>query len=145
MLYTQGEGLGYLLHHLVEVELFLLEDDALLVEHGHLEYLLDQETQALRLVGNDTAEVLGHLLGLGNGVVVHHLGSQGDGGYRGLQLVRHIVDEVVLDFRIAFLTEDDHDGEDERDKQYHCKDDAGNHEAHTGEDVRVHLREVEGR
>ena len=55
----------------------------------------------------------------------------------------HVVDEVVLDFRIAFLTEDDHDGEDERDKQYHCKDDAGNHETHTGENVRVHLREVD--
>ena len=62
MLYTQGEGLGYLFHHLVEVEFLLLEDDALLVEHGHLEHFLHQEAEALRLVGNDAAEVLGHLL-----------------------------------------------------------------------------------
>ena len=143
MLHTQGEGLGYLLHHLVEVELLLLEDDALLVEHRHLEDFLHEEAQAFRLVGNDTTEVFGHLLGLRDGVVVHHLDSQRDGGYRGLQLVCHIVDEVVLDLGIPLLTEDDDDSENKRDEQHDGEDDAGNHEAHTGEDVGVHLGEVD--
>ncbi len=55
----------------------------------------------------------------------------------------HIVDEVVLDLRISFLTEDDHDGKEERNQQYDGEDDAGNHEPHRREDVGVHLREVD--
>ena len=39
MLHTQGERLGNLLHHLVQVEFLLLEDDTLLVEHRHLKHL----------------------------------------------------------------------------------------------------------
>ena len=61
MLYTQGEGLGNLLYHFVQVELLLLEHHTLLVEHRHLEYLLYQETQTLGLIGNNATEVLGHL------------------------------------------------------------------------------------
>ena len=54
----------------------------------------------------------------------------------------HIVDEVILDLRISLLPEDDHDSEDKGDEQYQRKDDTRNHEAHTGEDVAVHIREV---
>ena len=54
----------------------------------------------------------------------------------------HVVDEVVLNLCIALLTEYHHDGKDERNQQHNGENDAGNHEAHTGEDVRVHLWEV---
>ena len=94
---TQVERLGNVFDHLVEVEFLLLEHHALLVEHRHLQHLLDQEAQALRLVGDDTAEVARHLLGLGHALVVHHLGGQRDRRDGGLQLVGHVVDEVVLD------------------------------------------------
>ena len=78
MLYTERERLGDILNHLVQVELLLLEYNALLIEHRHLEHLLNQETQTLRLVGNHTSQVLGHLLRLGYAGVVHHLGCQRD-------------------------------------------------------------------
>ena len=61
MLYTQGEGLGNLLYHFVQVELLLLEHHTLLVEHRHLEHFLYQEAQTLGLIGNNATEVLGHL------------------------------------------------------------------------------------
>ena len=143
MFHTKVERLGYILHHLVQVEFLLLEHDALLVEHRHLQHLLYKETQTLRLVGNHAAQMLRHLFRLGYRVVVHHLCSQRDRGNRCLQLVRHVVDKVVLDFRVTLLTENDHDGKQERNQQHDGEDDAGNHETHRREDVRVHLRKVD--
>ena len=56
--------------------------------------------------------------------------------------MRHIVDEVVLDLIIALLTEDDHNGEDKRDNQHNREHHCRNHKADAGEDVRVHVGEV---
>ena len=42
----------------------------------------------------------------------------------------HIVDEVVLDLRIALLSEDNINGEDKGDQQYDGKDDGRNHESY---------------
>ena len=114
MLYTQCERLGDILDHLVEVELLLLEHNALLIEHRHLEHLLNKEAQALRLISDNTAEVLCHLLALGYAIVVHHLRSKRDRCDRSLELVSHIIDKVVLNLSIALLAEDYHDGEQER-------------------------------
>ena len=54
----------------------------------------------------------------------------------------HIVDEIVLDLRITFLTEDDEDGEDKGYQQHHREGDGRNHEPHTGKDVGAHIREM---
>ena len=54
----------------------------------------------------------------------------------------HVVDEIVFDFRISFLTEDDNNGEQEGNKQDDGKDDAGNHKTYRGENVRIHLWKV---
>ena len=76
-------------------------------------------------------------------IVVEHLCGQRDTADGRLQFVGHIVDEVILDLRIALLAEDDINGEDEGDEQHDCKDDGRDHEPHTGEDVGTHVREVD--
>ena len=134
--------MGCILYDFVEVEFLLLEHRLLAVEHTHLQHLLYQKAESLRLVVNDATQMFLHLLALGDRRVVEHLCCQTDAGDRRLQLVGHVVDEIVLDFRVPLLTEDDHDGEDEGDEQHQREDDARNHEAHTGENVAVHIREV---
>ena len=142
MLYAEGERVGCILNYLVQVELLLLEHRLLAVEHTHLQYLFYQEAESLRFIIYHTTQMLLHLLALGNRWVVEHLCSQTDAGNRRLQLMGHIIDEIVLDLSISLLSEDDHDGEDEGDEQHQRENDARNHEAHTGEDVAVHIREV---
>ena len=83
-----------------------------------------------------------HLVALWHAVVVEHLGGERDAGDRCLQLVCHVVDEVVLDLAVALLPEDDHDGEDERDEQDDGEHHAGNHEPDTGEDIAVDVGKV---
>ena len=72
---------------------------------------------------------------LADTLVVEHLSRQRDAGNRSLQLMRHIIDEVVFNLRVTLLPEDDHDGEDKGDEQYHSEDHGWNHETHTREDV----------
>ena len=45
--------------------------------------------------------------------------------------MRHIIDKVITHLRETLLTEDNHDGEDESDKQHTCKDKCRYHELHT--------------
>ena len=54
----------------------------------------------------------------------------------------HVIDEVVLNLRVALLAENHHDGKDKGDEQHHGENHGGNHEAHTGEDVRAHVGEM---
>ena len=131
-----------ILNDFIQIELLLLEHRLLAVKHTHLQHLFYQETESLRFIIYHTTQMLLHLLALGNRWVVEHLCRQTDAGNRRLQLMGHIVDEVILDLRISLLSEDDHDGEDKGDEQYQRKDDTRNHEAHTGEDVAVHIWEV---
>ena len=143
VLHAEREGGSNVFHHLVEVGVFLLEHRRLVVVHTHLQHLLHQEAEALRLVIDHASEMLDHLRRLRQALVVHHLRGQRDTRYRGLQFVGHVVDEVVLDLRVAFLSEDHDDGEDKRHQQDKREDDRRDHEAHTGEDVTVHLGEVD--
>ena len=83
-----------------------------------------------------------HLFTLCYRGIIEHLRCQTDTGNRRLQLVSHVIDEVVLDFRIPLLSEDDHDGKDECNQKYQRKDDARNHETYTREDIAVHIREM---
>ena len=142
MTYAQVKCCRGLFQQLVEVEFLFLKRCRLTVEHGHLQHFLHQETQAARLVANDGAQVLHHRGTLVDALVAQHLGCQRDAADRSLQLVRHIVDEVVLNLRISFLTEDDDDGEDKGDEQHYCEYHCWNHETDVGVDVLVHTGEV---
>ena len=86
--------------------------------------------------------MLEHGLALRHAVVVEHLCRQGDAGDRCLQLMRHVVYEVVLYLCVTLLTEDHDDGEEERYEQHDCERHRRDHEPHRREDVSVHLREV---
>ena len=143
MLHTQGETGGDIFEEFVQVEFLFLERSCLTVEHRHLQHLLHEETEALGLVVDDTAKMLEHGGRLFDAIVVQHLSCQRDARYRGFQLVRHIVDEVVLDLRIAFLTEDDHNRKHEGDKQHDGEDHRRNHKPHTRENVGVHVGEMD--
>ena len=76
VLHAQRERVGYVLHHLVEVELLLLEHGLLAVEHRHLEHFLHEETQPFGLVVYHGAQVLHHGGALGHALVVEHLRRQ---------------------------------------------------------------------
>ena len=142
VLHAQREGVGHVLYHLVEVELLFLEDGVFLVEHRHLEHFLHEEPQSFRLILDGASDMLHHGRALGERVVVEHLCRQRYAGDRRLEFVRHVVDEIVLDFGVPFLSEHHDDGEDERDEQDDGEDNGWNHEPDAREDILVHLREV---
>ena len=75
-------------------------------------------------------------------LVVKHLSSQRYTAYWCLQLVCHIVDEIILYLRISFLSEYYEYCEDESNEQYKRKYNRWYHETHTTEYVLVHIREV---
>ena len=95
---AQREGVSNIFNHFVEVKFLFLEGSALTVEHRHLQHLIDQEAQALGLIEDDTPQIIIHLFCLRHRIVAHHLCSKRDTGDGCLQLVRHVIDEVVLDF-----------------------------------------------
>ena len=86
--------------------------------------------------------MLHHFLRLGHTVVVEHLSRQGDAGYRCLQLVSHVVDEVVLHLAVTLLAEHHHDGEHKGDKQYQGKHHTGYHEPHARINIAIDVREM---
>ena len=142
MLNAEREGIGNILNHLVQIEFFLLEHRLLAVEHTHLQYLFYQETKTLRFIVDHVTQMFLHLFALCYRGIIEHLRCQTDTGYRRLQFVGHIIDEVVLYLSISLLSEDNHNGKDEGNQQYQREDDTRNHEAHTGEDIAVHIREM---
>lgn len=73
VLHSQRERVGYGVHEFVEVQFFHLEDILRLVEHGHLQHLFHEEAQSFCLIVDDSAEVIDHLLALGDGLIVEHL------------------------------------------------------------------------
>ena len=86
--------------------------------------------------------MLHHLIRLWHRVVVEHLCGERDAGDRRLQLMRHVVDEVVLHLAVALLPEDDDNREDEGDEQDERKHNARYHEADAREDIAVDVGEV---
>ena len=57
--------------------------------------------------------------------------------------MRHIIDEIVLDFAQTFLAEDDVDGKYKGNEQYNGENDARQKELDRFKDVTLHLREVD--
>ena len=143
MLHAQGERVADVLYHLIQVYLFLLQNSLLAVVHGHLQHFLYQEPQAFALVVDDASQMGHHGFALGDTLVVQHLGRQRNACDGCLQFVGHVVDEVVFDFRITFLAEDDHYRKDEGHQQHESEDNAGDHELHRREDVAAHVGEMD--
>ena len=76
MLYAERETGGHRFQQFIEVELLFLEGGLFAVEHRHLEHFLHEEAQALRLVVDNTTQVLEHRGTLRDGFVVEHLCCQ---------------------------------------------------------------------
>ena len=68
--------MGCVFYDFVEIELLLLEHCLLAVEHTHLQHLLYQESESLRLVVNDATQMFLHLLALGD--TLHGAGDLAD-------------------------------------------------------------------
>ena len=126
----EAEGRDDVLNDAVGVELFALEGVGLFLKHRHLQHFLHLETQPFRFVDDNSREVLEHRFAFRHGAVAEHLRRQGDGGNGRFELVRHIVDKVVLNLREPLLAEYRVDGEDEGDEQHEGEDDGGDDEAH---------------
>ena len=139
----EAEGVDHAGEEVVCVDLTALEGGFLAVEHRHLQHLLHLEAQPLRLVVDDARNVVEHGLALAHGGVSQHLCGQRDGGDGRLELVGHVVDEVVLDLRQPFLAERDIDGVDERQEQDERENDGRYDEPDAGEQVLVHLGKVD--
>ena len=87
----------------MQVQLLWMKFHCAAVKHTHLQNLVHLEAQTLGFIVNDSTDMFEHGLALSNCGVVEHLCGQRDGGYRCLELMRHVVDEIVLDFRHAPL------------------------------------------
>ena len=122
--------------------MLFLEHDFLSVEHGHLQHFLYKEAETLGLIIHNGAEMLHHSGRLVDTLVTHHLRSKGNAGNGCLEFVGHVVDKVVLDFGITFLSENGEDGEKECQQKDDRENNGGNHETYTGKDVAVHVREM---
>ena len=142
VLHAQGECVCHALHEVVQVEFLFLEDCLLAVEHRHLQHLLHKEAQAFRLVIDYSAKVFHHHGALCHGLVVEHLRGEGYAADGCLELVGHVVDKVVLYFRVPFLAENHHYGEYERNQQHDGEHHRGYHEPYSAEDIAAHVGEM---
>ena len=79
--------------------------------------------------------MLEHLGALAHAVVVQHLRGNRDGRDGCLELVRHVVDEVVLDLAQLLLPEGHGDGIQEHAQQQEGECQRGHQELHRREDV----------
>ena len=79
--------------------------------------------------------MLEHLGALAHAVVVEHLRGNRDGRDGCLELVRHVVDEVVLDLAQLLLPEGHGDGIQEHTQQQEGECQRGHQELHRREDV----------
>ena len=142
MLHAKSKRLTDVLHHLVKVEHLLLECRILTVEHRHLQHFLYEEPQTLRLVIDDAPKMLSHSLALLHRLIIEHLSSQRNAGDRRFQLMRHIIDEVILDFSEFLLSEDEHQSDDKRNEQNQRKHHGRDDKAHGGENIATHIWEM---
>lgn len=122
------EGAHHAGYDVVHVDVVQLHEGLLSVEHRHLEHLLDLEPQPLGLVVDDARYVLEQRRTLGYRGVVEHLCRQRDGRDRGLELVGHVVDEIVFHLGELLLTEGYDDGKQEGDQQDEGEGKRGYHE-----------------
>ena len=143
LLDLQREGVDDARDEFVHVDLRHVEVSLLVLVHAELQHLLHLEPQALRLVVDGRCQAAQHLGRLGHGVVVQHLRRQRDGRERRLELMRHVVDEVVLHLRKFLLAEDENHRDDERDEQDEREDDSRDGEGQRTVDVFSELGEVD--
>src|SRR6186713_2233076 len=91
------KGAGDVIDQRIQVDRPFVHGDLPPVQTRGLQHLLDVEPQTLILLMND-AGVLYNLRHIRRGSgFTKHLAGYGDIGHGGLELVRHVVDEVSLD------------------------------------------------
>ena len=108
-------------YQLVGIQFLILQSSLLTVKHRHLKHFFYLEPQALRFIVDDTRYMLEHSRRLAHSRVFQHLCRQRNRRYRRLELVRHIVDEIILHLRQLLLAEYDVNRKDERHQQYKSK------------------------
>ena len=120
------EALSRLFHNAVEVD-FLGLDGELFARHlGTLQECFYQYAHAAVFVADDVDKVAPGGEVTGDTLVLEHLAGEADGGYGGLYLVGHIVDEVGLHLVEFMLGQDGTDGKDEECRNQHNHADADN-------------------
>lgn len=137
------EGVDDVEYHGVGVDVDNLESTLLAVEHAHLEHLLDLEAQALGLVVDYGRNLLEHGRTLAHALVVEHLRGQADTRNRRLELMGHVVDEVVLHLGEFLLPEGHDDCIYEDYQQYKGEGECRHHEGYRAEDVVLLGREID--
>ena len=134
LLHLELECVYDIVHGEVGVDFIELERGALAVEKRHLEHLLHLKPQALGLVGDDRGCLLQHGGRLAHGRVAEHLRGQRYRRYGCLELVGHIVDEIIFHLRELFLTEGHDDGEYKDYQQYERESQGRYHKRYGAED-----------
>ena len=114
----------------VRINLFHLQSRLLTVEHRHLKHFFHLETQPLGFIINDSRYMLEHLWRFTYRRIFQHLCRQGNGRYRCLKFMCHIIDKVILHLRQLLLPEYDINRKDKCHQQYQRKYQRRNHEAH---------------
>ena len=119
----QREGVHHVLRYLVSIEFLKLQGDVVVVEEAHLQDFLHLKTKSSGLVVNHISQTFIGSCILVDALIRQHLGSKGNGGDGGLELMRHIVNEIVLHLTDLSLSDDKVNCYQERDKQ----DESENH------------------
>ena len=87
--------------------LHLERRSVLVIEHRHLQHFIDLKTQSFGLTGDYTRKTPEHFRRFGHRLVLQHLRRKRYCRYRSLELMRHIVYEVILHLG-NFLVPDSH-------------------------------------
>ena len=109
-------------HQFVDIYILHSEVGTLMFVHRKLKHFLNLHTESFGLVHDSPRKALHELWSLLHRVVAKHLGCKRDRTDGGLELVGHVVDEVVLQLCQFLLAEDEHEGGYERDEQHEGED-----------------------
>ena len=134
-LHLELEGVDDVEYHCVGVYVFEAQGRLLPVEHRQLKHLLNLKAQAFGLVGYHRAYLLKHGRRLAHALIVEHLCRKRYRRYRCFELVRHVVDEVILHLGEFLLSERHYDGVDEYHKQNEGEGEGRHQEGYRREDV----------
>ena len=140
--YLQREGVDHVLCNLVSIKLLHLQCYVVVVEEAHLQDFLYLIAKATCFAVDDVAKSLISLFALVHTLVCKHLRSDGNGRDRRLELVCHVVHEVILHFADALLPYNKVYGDERRDEQNDGKAHCWSHIACNALDELLLVREV---
>ena len=128
LLYFEAECRAGTLHDGIHRYILKFQVGLLTIEHRHLQNLLNLETQSFGFVGYHSSDMLHHVGRLRDRRVIEHLRSKRNTRDRSLELMRHIVDEVVLDLAQLLLSEHHIDDKNEKHQHYQGEHKRRDHE-----------------